>query len=63
MRWNDLNNRSIKTLLILILLFANIAVALSRRGAHLPPAGDGQPRFVGRVHPAVPLPDNQSGNN
>ena len=63
MRWNDLNRRSIKTLLILALIVANIAVALSRRGAHLPSAGDGRPHFVGRAHSAVPLPDNQSGNH
>ena len=34
MRWNDLNGRSIKTLLILALIVANIAVALSRRAAN-----------------------------
>ena len=31
MRWNDLSDGSIKTLLILVLLFANIAVALPHR--------------------------------
>ncbi len=39
MRWNDLSDRSIKTFLILVLLFANIAVALSHRSVDSRPPG------------------------
>jgi hypothetical protein len=39
MRLNDLNGGSIKTLLILVLLFANIAVAHPRRSEDAQPPG------------------------
>ena len=39
MRLNDLNDGSIKTLFILVLLFANIAVALPHRSEDAQPPG------------------------
>ena len=49
MRLNDLNDGSIKTLLILGLLFANIAVALPRHGGRVRNRGEELPS---RLSPA-----------
>jgi hypothetical protein len=55
MRLNDLSDGSIKTLLILGLLFANIAVALPGHGSRSPKSESKTPRFFGRMHEATSM--------
>ena len=56
MRWNDLNDGSIKTLLILGLLAANIALTGSRSGEPRPvPRAASTPPAHFSVSPKIPL--------
>ena len=57
MRWNDLNDGSIKTLLILGLLAANIALTGSRSGEPrpVPGAASGAPPAPFSVSRKIPL--------
>ena len=56
MRRNDRNAGSIKALIVLGLIAANIVVALPRRTvSSLPKPGDEHGHYSAHAHPAIPL--------
>lgn len=54
MRWNGINGGTIKTFLILVLLIANIAIAVSHQRAFSQPLGNAPAAREARALPGQP---------